>query len=237
MSIIGQDVLIGENSFVVRTDRCNLEYNSTIQRPSGCKIVVKNLSTGSDVEWTNSRGDIINPKPKGLFNHFKKADNCDYTFFFVSTSPVSGKCGGNVQCKNESIKELQYETIFYRVTYEFSVVNVRQFLKSFLREELQKYSKEYFTKQITDKIKPFIEEKISLSIAKNGLANFSSNVIKVKNEIEKAILEDANGNYGLANCGIDLSISNLIIEENNKIKSLREDTELRMYQQNKIKED
>lgn len=231
MSVVRLKVPFGENNFVERQDLSNLEYNSMIEAPTNGKVIIENHYERTKGELLNSEGNIINPKPKG-FHPFMKIDPTSYTIFFVDTSKITGETGGNFQCKNDNIKELQYEKVLYRITYEFKVINSKRFLETMVSDEMNQYSRNYFREKIGKQIKLVIEEKVSKEIMRSGIEYFSTNITMVKSEIEKD-LEEGN----MWDKGIELSIIDLVIEENEKIKAMREDTELRKYQRNMSKED
>lgn len=232
MSIIKQHVPFGDKRFVERQCLSNLEYNSSVEWASNCKVLIENCGSKTKTELYRSGCCCFNPKPKGLGNLFKKIDPSTYIVLFISSAPIDGSCGGNIQCKNGNIKELQYEKVFYTWSYQFKVVDPKRFVEALISEGMDQYSRDYFKKKIEQQTKLRIEEKISKAIDTWGIERFCSNVVEVKKEIETELAEEE-----ALDDGIELSILSLTVQEDPVTKAKREDTELRKYQKNMSKEE
>ena len=228
MKTIKLDIAFGEKNMVVSKDYTNLEYNSVLELPTNGKVLVLNHSTKERFEPTKLEGGIFNKKPKGLLNAFKKIDPASYTIYVINCSKFSGTFGGNFSYHNEHMDEIQYEKVYFTGEYEFKVSNIRCFVKEMISEEKNQYDVDYFRKKISKKINDVIEEKVSKSVNDLGFEYFSASKSKLKKQIDEAIAGSS-----LALCGIDLEILSVKIEEDEKHKVMKDDTEERMYQANK----
>ncbi len=232
--IIKMDIPFGEGNFVSKRSLKNLEYNSMIEVPNDAFVIVDKESERCRFELSKSEGVILNSKPRGIGNLFKKIDSNKYTIYFVSTAKVEGKYGGNFNVRNLNISELEYEKIFYQVEYWFKVQDSKRLIENFISEDFTHYSRDYFRGKIGKQIQAVIEEVISLNISKNGLANFSNNSTNIIKEIENK-LNDENYNFSW-DAGIKLGIIKLNVSEDDKIKSIKEDSEIRKYQKKMAKD-
>ena len=222
----------GEENHVEKFSITNIEYGSTIEVPSDAMVIIEDFKTRNRHELARCIGNVFNPKPKGLGYLIKKTDPNSYIIFYVSRSNVTGKFGGNFNVSNKHIKELEYEKVFYQGNYQFKVSNCKRFIDHFISEDSTQYPRDYFREKTGKQIKSVIESIVSAAISDNGLSNFSANITDIIEKIENKL----NESYAL-DAGIDIKIIDLNVIEDNKIKEIKEDTELRKYQRNMVKED
>lgn len=229
MNSIKKNLPFGDKVFVARQEYNNLSYGTIVDCLDAGHVVIVDSST-NEPRRLNKSDRVINPKPSGFLNLFKKDPN-KYIVYFINTKDICEKRSGNVECKNINIPELQDEKFFYYLTYKIKVESPLAFVKKMIDVNRYEYPESYFLDKIEGKLESIVKECISNVLTNYGKGYFYNNLSSTGEQIESKLSES------FEKYGISISVEDIRVNEDSVTKEMREDTELRKYQKRMSKEE
>lgn len=128
---------------------------------------------------------------------FKKTPK-NVVFYLINSGWVSFSDGDSIEVFNPAVPQWQSEPFFIQYKASFKVENSEVFIREVLTETTYRYSEDFVTETIKNKVKIYIKSEVKKNFENFKISDIDSRYVRIKQRLEEILCESVGVQFGVS---------------------------------------